>query len=263
MDTERQSGVQSLDRAFELIEQLAGSPGGLQLSELTQRTGLHKSTVHRLLSALIARGYVAQEEQSKRYRLTLRLFELSGRVVDGIDVLDASRGVLEQLRDRVKEAVHLVVQEGADIVYVFKAESRHGAIRMFSRIGMRRPMYCTAVGKSILAAMEDAQVEKIWNASVIREYTPHTIVSLPALMEELAVVREKGYALDNEENELGVRCIAAAIPDYRGRSRAAFSISSPASRMTDQHIAELTPEILDARRRIAESVGYSGKTEDI
>lgn len=254
--TAGQPAVQSLERAFGLIELLARNPEGMPLMELSAAAELHKSTVHRLLASLSAMGYVKKDENSGHYRLTLKLFELSGRVADSIDVLQVARGPIEQLRNATQEAVHLVVREGIDIVYVHKAESRNSSIRMFSRIGTRRPMYCTAVGKSILATLSDDEVMRVWQKSNIKRYTEHTIMEISALFRELDEIRRLGYALDNEENELGVRCIGAAVRDYTGRGQAALSISAPLSRMTDARIGELAPMILSARSAISAELGY-------
>lgn len=253
---EQQSGVQSLDRAFGLMEALSLQPGGMQLMQLVQLSGLHKSTVHRLLAALIDLGYVRKTEESGRYALSLKLMELSGRIVEGLDVQRAAQKILDRLRDKAQETVHLVVREGVDIVYTYKAESLDSSYRMFSRIGMRRAMYCTAAGKSILATMSDDTVAKIWRDSTIQAHTAHTIVTLEGLMEELDLVRNRGYALDNEENELGVRCIGASILDYTGSSSAAFSISAPIVRMPDARVAELAELVLEARRQISAEMGH-------
>lgn len=255
---ENRNAVQSLQRAFELLEHLSGSPDGMPLTALAAACGMHKSTVHRLLSSLIGLGYVKQDEAGGRYRLTLKLFELSGRVVDGMDVMQLAKAPLEHLRDLTQEAVHLVVREGTDIVYLHKADSKNSSIRMFSRLGMRRPLYCTAVGKSILATMSDDEVQSIWARSDIRAYTQHTITTIEALMAELAKVRAVGYALDNEENELGVRCIGAAVRDYTGRGRAALSISAPITRMSDKRVLMLAPDILQASAEISAELGFHG-----
>lgn len=255
---ENQPAVQSLERTFALIELLSLNPNGMPLMELAAASGLHKSTVHRLLASLSALGYVKKDEASGRYRLTLKLFELAGRVVDSIDVLEIAKMPLEQLRNNTKEAIHLVVREGIDIVYVHKVDSKNSTIRMFSRIGMRRPMYCTAVGKSILATMPDEEVVRIWEKSNIKCYTEHTIVELGALFQELHQIRQCGYALDNEENELGVRCIGACVRDYTGQGKAALSISAPLIRMTDQRIEELVPQILATSTQISRELGYMG-----
>lgn len=249
--------VQSIERAFGLLEALSCRPKGGHLLELSRETGLHKSTVHRLLASLISLGYVQKNDDADgKYQLTLKLFEIAGRVVENIDVLELARPALERLRDATGEAVHLVVRDGSHIVYVYKAENPSASYQLFSRIGMRRPLYCTAAGKSILATLSDREVARIWEHSEITRHTQHTITNLDALYAELDGIRERGYSLDNEENELGVRCIAAAIRDYAGQCRAAFSISAPLTRMSDQRIREVVPIVLDAAANISASLGY-------
>lgn len=248
----KSSGVQSIDRTFAIIELLAEHPTGLRLSDIVQETELHKSTAHRLLSALVFHDYVTQNDDSKKYKLTLKLYEIGSSTVDSMDILDVSRNYLEQLRDESQEAVHLVVRENSDIVYIYKAESQQSGIHMVSHVGMRRPMYCTAVGKAILATLNPSEVKYIWDNSEILPITPHTIVDYQKLLEELQQIRMRGYAMDNEENELGVRCIATSVPDYSGHSRAAFSVSAPLVRMSDDRVKELVPMLLQTRQKIAE-----------
>lgn len=250
--------VQSLDRAFDIMEQLCGARDGLPIHELTDRTGLHKSTVHRMLSSMAARGYVRKDEESGRYRMTTKLYALSGQVVENLDLVQIARAPMEALSRQVHETVHLVVPEGTDIVYVHKVDVEQGAIRMFSRIGMRRPMYCTGVGKAMMACMSDEEVDRIWDSSDIQAYTPHTIVTRERLHDVLEAVRRRDCAFDNEENELGVRCIAAAIRDYTGKVCGALSISAPLMRMSDSYLAQLQPALLATRDRIARDMGWNG-----
>lgn len=250
-----QGPVQSVDRAFTLLEQLCASRDGLAIHTLSETTGLHKSTVHRLLAALAARGYVRRDEDSGRYRMTTRICELSAQVVENLDVLQFARGPMEALSRTTGETVHLVMREGDEIVYVHKVESDASSIRMFSRIGMRRPMYCTAVGKAILAELPEEEVDRIWNASDIQAYTEHTIVSLDRLKAGLESIRRRGCAYDNQENELGVRCIAATIHDYTGAICGALSISTPLLRMSDSKASQLQPQLMAACRKISLAMG--------
>lgn len=247
----QQGGVQSLERVFGLMELMASEQRAWTLTELTERSGLHKSTVHRLLSALAARGYVRQEDRGGRYRLGIRLFELGARAIGAVDLLENARLPMELLSRQTNESIHLVVPDGADIVYVHKVDASDNAIRMASSVGMRRPMYCTAVGKSMLALLQDDQVRQLWEASTIVSYTAHTITSLNLLLAELSEIRKIGYALDNEENEPGVRCIGTAIADFTGYPAAAISVSAPLSRMSDERIQEISGRLLEARDRIA------------
>lgn len=252
---EKTSPVQSLDRAFDIMECLCSARDGLPIHMLTERTGLHKSTIHRMLAAMVARGYVRKDENTGNYCMTTRLYALSGQVVENLDLVQVARQPMEELCRAVGETVHLVVPEGADIVYVHKVEAEVGAIRMFSRIGTRRPMYCTGVGKAIMACLSDDEVDAIWKQSEIEPYTPHTIVTRDRLRDVLAAVRRRGCAFDNEENELGVRCIAAAIHDYTGRPCGALSISAPILRMSDSYLAYLQPFLMHARDQISAVMG--------
>lgn len=255
---EEKGPVQALDRAFDVMETLCGARDGLALHELTEATGLHKSTVHRMLQALVHRGYATQDEDTGRYRMTTRLYALSGQVVENLDLVQVARRPMEELSRRVEETVHLLVPEGSEIVYVHKVEADAPGIRMFSRIGMHRPMYCTGGGKAMLACMSDEDVSRIWNESQIQSYTPRTILTLDALKTELELVRARGVALDDEENELGVRCIAAPVRDYSGQVCAALSISAPLTRMSDERLASLRPVLLETRDLIAHGMGWTG-----
>lgn len=251
------SSVQSLDRAFGLLEILSHYPQGAALMEVVARSGLHKSTAYRLLAALGDLGYVRKEEDG-RYRLSLKLFGLAGRVVDEMDIVSQAKPYLDRLSRETGEAVHLVVPDGIDIVYVRKVEGGQSAIRMFSRIGMRRAMYCTGVGKSLMARMEDDQVAQLWSRSKIEAYTTHTIVTLPHLLEELTVVRRCGYAIDNEENELGVRCVAAAVTDRLGQGIGAISVSAPLGRMSDERVEELAALVCREAQGLSAELGGKG-----
>lgn len=247
--------VQSLDRAFTLLELLCHAQAGMPLSALSAQTGLNKSTVHRLLASMAKRGYVQQDEASGRYHAGMRLCELSGCILENIDMATRARAPMTALQCETRETVHLVMRDGMDIVYIQKIEGGDGAIRMFSRIGMRRPMYCTGVGKAILATLSEDEARAAWRESHASALTPHTIVDEDAFLRELAQVRRKRCALDNEENELGVRCIAAAIPDYHGLASYALSISAPLARMSDERIASLRAPLLATCKEIAGFLG--------
>ena len=249
------SSVQSLDRAFDLLELLCRSTGGMTITALSEQTGLHKSTVHRLLSSMATRGFVMQDWATSVYFPGMHLCELASFVTENLDIVGRARAPMEQLAHKTGETVHLVMRDENEIVYLHKVESMHSAIRMFSRIGMRRPLYCTGVGKAILATWPDDEVDAVWNTSEIRAYTEHTIVKYDAFHRELDRIRRQGYAYDDEENEIGVRCIAAAVPDYAGRAGYAISISAPLSRMSDERMRELCGPLCAARNQIAAILG--------
>ena len=226
-------GVQSVERIFQLIEHLAAHPTGVSLQRLAGETELAKSTVHRLLASLVRLGYVVQDEENGHYRLTLKMFELSSGIVDSMDIMGVAKVHLERLSQRTGEAVHLVIRDGRDIVYIYKTES--GPMRMSSRVGLRSPLYCTGVGKAILATLPGDELEE--------------------LRSQLVEVRANGYAIDDEENELGVRCVAVAIPGPDGRAESAFSISGLAPYMTPERIRRIATLALDARTDILADLG--------
>ena len=248
------SGVQSVERIFQLIESLAAHPAGAGLQRLAQDTGLAKSTVHRLLASLVSLGYAAQDENG-RYRLTLKMFELSSGIVNSMDIMDVAKVHLERLAQRTGEAVHLVIRDGQDIVYIYKTES--GPMRMSSRVGLRSPLYCTGVGKAILATLPADEVAQIWQHTTPQKLTAHTIVEFEALQAQLTEVRTNGYAIDDEENELGVRCVAVAIPGVGGRADSAFSISGLAPYMTPERIRRIATLAQDARTDIMADLGLA------
>lgn len=247
--------VQSIDRALTLLEILSSSKEGMGLLELGEEAGLSKGTVHRLLYTLMENGYVRQQEKTGKYQLTMKMFVLGARPVEKMDVLRVARPYLEKLRDLSQEVVHLVIPDGYEILYVDKVESEN-TIRMYSNIGKRGTLYGTSVGKAMLSYRSEEEIERLWPKMNVQKLTEYTITELPDFMEELKSIRHKGFAIDREENELGVQCMGAAILDFTNTPVAAFSISGPVQRMTKEKIASLKDAVLDTKRKISEELGY-------
>ncbi|QQK08095.1 IclR family transcriptional regulator [Miniphocaeibacter halophilus] len=248
--------VQSLDRALNILEIVAKNENGIGIKELSERTSLHKSTVHRLLHSLIYKGFVEQDEITGKYFITFKLYELGINKIQNIDLVKIARPYVEELMDKVDEVVHLVVRDGNYIVYVDKVESKN-TIRMFSTIGKRTPLYCSSVGKAITAHLSEEEVEEIWNSSDVKKFTPTTITDFNKFKEELKNIRNLGYAIDNEENEIGVRCIGAPIFNIDGKVESAISVSGPANRMTDEKLNEISNYIRYYANKISERLGYN------
>lgn len=247
--------VQSIDRVFDIIEILSKYPRGLLLSDLTPLVELPKSTVHRLLLSLSERGYVAKEMVSGRYQLTMRMFEIGSRAIGVLDIITIARPYLEHLADSSSEIVHLVERDGKDVVYLSKLDASSSSIRTASAVGLRAAMYCTGVGKAILANLPPEEVQAIWASTPIEQFTRTTITSYEALQEELRRIEISGYAIDNEEHELGVRCVAAPIFDFSDRPRYAVSISAPSTRMGEQEIEHYAPMLVSASQEISRFLG--------
>jgi len=248
------TNVQSVDRTLTILEVLAIHPKGLSISEISKATQLHKSTVHRLLATLAQREYVRQN-QHNQYKLTLKIFELGGKLIEDLDILDIARPYLEQIMNQINEVVHLVKLEDNDIVYIDKVEP-NTTIRMHSRIGTRRPLYCTAVGKAILSTVDGDELEVMWEKSQAEPLTKYTITDLEKMKEELKLIRERGYSIDNEENEIGVRCVGISLLDYTKKACGAISVSGPVGRMTDQVIGEIAQILIPIGKQISEELGY-------
>jgi len=247
--------VQSIDRALSILEVLSDYSEGLGVTEISEQVNLHKSTVYRLLTTLIYKGYVVQDAETNKYGITLKLFELGSKKVESMDLLSVSKEYTKKLMESVNEVVHLVVREGNEIVYIDKVEANN-TIMMASTIGKRSPMYCTSVGKAILAHLPEKKVKEIWDNSKIVKYTDYTITDFEELKTELEDIRQKGYAVDNEENEIGVRCIGVPIFNRHGKVEAAISISGPAIRVTESKISNFSIKVMNTASLISRELGF-------
>jgi IclR family acetate operon transcriptional repressor len=251
---ERRKISVTVAKAFGIVEALAPETDrGLTLADLSLRVALPKSTVHRYLTTLVELG-LAQRSDSDRFRLGTKVVELAGIYLAGSDLRQECQSVLDALSERTNETVHLAVRSEAEVVYIAKVESRH-AVRMYSYIGARLPMYSTALGKAMLAfGPADWLRETVARGLVAR--TAHTIANAAALEADLATIRGRGYSLDNEENELGVRCVGAPVFDFSRSVIAAISLSGPTDRMDRKRSSELGPVVRDAALSISTRMGY-------
>ena len=246
--------VQSAERIFQVAEMLA-EHGEMGLMEISAALGLHKSTVHRLLMSLVYMGYAKQDAETQKYMLSYKIVSMAGKILDRMDILKVAKPYMERLSDLSGETVHLVQREGNNILYIYKIEAKVGTIRMVSHVGMVHPMYCSGVGKAIMATLPEKEVKQIWNESIIEKKTEHTITDYEEMKKVLAEVRECGYALDDEENEQGARCIAASLRDYHNEVRYAFSISGPVSRMTRERVEELSVDVKKVQEELSRELG--------
>lgn len=248
--------VQSVDRVLDILELLSSAPFGMNLSDLAAASGLHVSTAHRLVNVLVDRGYAMKEPSSGKYRLTLRTFEIGSRVSGVWDLLSAAKPYLDELAAESQEAVHLVERDGDCVVYLYKAEPFRQLVRMSSHTGLRNPMYCTGVGKSILSWLPAEEVGRIWRSSEIVKFSDKTITDLSRMQQELEASRERGYAVDDEEHEQGVRCIAVAIRNWAGTPVAAVSISAPVARMDETMMERMLPKLKKTALEISRMLGF-------
>ena len=226
---------------------------GLRLTEIAQLCGLEKSTVHRLLATLAAEGLVDQDPETDRYRLGLTLLELGMAVHQRLDIRSEALPVLRKLSERADDTVHLGVPRGAHVVYLEKVESRH-AVQMRSRVGERMPLHSTGIGKAILAFAGDAAVATVLEAG-LEQRTANTITDTCDLRYELERIRARGFSIDMEENEEGVRCVAAPVFDHQMHVAGAISIAGPAFRFSEARISELGIEVATAAQEVSHRLG--------
>lgn len=248
--------VKSLDRAINLLELLVRSENGMGVTEMSRELGLHKSTVFRLLDTLKYRGYVEKNEDNQKYAAGIKLFELSSRVINDIESRNRVRPYLEELKERTDETIHLGILNEGEIIYVDKVES-NATIRMYSEVGKRVPVHSTSLGKAILAYLPEERVREILADKGMKKEAKNTITDPDELIEHLQKVREQGFAVDDEEQEFGIRCIAGPVFNHRGKIESSFSISAPISRMERERIAELSDLIVEYSRKMSRALGYS------
>lgn len=243
-----------LAKALDLVD-LLDEHEALTLTELSSRSGINKVTTLRILANLEERGYVERDDATGRYRLGFRLLQLGMRKSEGLDLRTVARPVLKTLHAETGETVNLAIPNRDGLVYIDIIESTHG-LRMAATIGARDDYHSTALGKAMLAYQPASFREEFLARQALPRKTSHTIVEPGALQAELDRVREAGFAVDNEENEPGARCIAAPVFDYHGRVVAAISISGPASRVSQDREHDLATRVTAAARQVSIALGF-------
>jgi DNA-binding IclR family transcriptional regulator len=254
--------AQVLDRAMSILNALAARHEEMSVAELCSTLRLHKSTVHRLLMVLEGHRLVARNPENGRYRLGLKLFELGSKAIASLDLRERSRPYLTRLLQETRETVHLCILDLGDVVYLEKMEPER-SMRTASRVGVRHPAHCTAVGKVMMSDLAAADLDALMSKIELKPRTPRTITSPDAFRAELKRIRSRGYAFDDEEIEEGLRCVAAAIRDHSGRAIAAVSMSGPSFRMTDSRIPALAECVCRIAAGLSSELGYAGDRAEV
>lgn len=253
LDPPSTPAVQVIERMFTLIDVLASREEAIPLKEISERAGLHPSTTHRILNDLVS-GRFVDRPQSGSYRLGMRLLELGNLVKARLNVRDAAMIPMRELHKLTQQPVNLSMRQGDEIIYVERAYSERSGMQVVRAIGGRAPLHLTSVGKLFLAADDPQRIRAYATRTGLQGHTKNSITDLAALERELSKVRQYGQAGDNEELELGVRCMAAGIYDDQGKLVAGLSISAPSGRLEDDWL----PKLKETARQISQTLGYHG-----
>lgn len=245
--------VQVIERLFLLLEVLAKSGQAMSLKEISEAAELHPSTTHRILNDLTIGRFVERPEAGT-YRLGMRLLELGTLVKDRLNVRDLALGPMRELHRLIQQPVNLSVRQGDEIIYIERAYSERSGMQVVRAIGGRAPLHLTSVGKLFLASDDIARIRAYATRTGLPSQTRNSLTQLHQLERELQEAQKSGVARDNEELELGVRCIAAGIRDDQGKLVAGLSISAPASRMDESWL----PKLQSTANEISKALGYRG-----
>jgi len=246
-------GVQSLGRAFGILEEVARHREGINLADLSKRVGLHNSTTFHLVRTMVSLGYIRQEKD-KRYRVGRPLFALAASSLDEIEMVNLATPILEELSRETGESGHFAVRMGDSVVVVART-SGPGAFQLTDRVGVVRPAHCTALGKVILAALRPDQLQRFVERVEVKSSTEKSITEIPALLREIEEVRRSGIAFDDGEFNLEVRCVAVPVRDFTGNVVGALGISGPVWRLTIQALQSRSKIVQAAADRLSREFG--------
>ena len=258
-DDRQRAGVQSIGRAFAILEEIARNRDGIGLAELSKRVGLHNSTTFHLVKTMVSLGYVRQMKETKRYRIGRPLFALAASTLDEKEMVSLATPVLEELSRETGESAHFSVRMG-DAVVVLARTSGQGAFQLTGRVGVVRPAHCTALGKVMLAALQPEQFERFLTQAEFEAFTAKSITSPDALRREITEVRRAGIAFDDGEFDSEVRCVALPVRDFSGTVIGAIGISGPVWRLSIEALQKRARLVRAAADRLSAEFGYTGDT---
>lgn len=247
--------LNSLDRGLEILEILAFTKKPMGVTELSEWLDVDKASIYRTLATLEAHNMVEQDPETKKYSLGLKLIELSGSLLNRLELRVRAKPFLKELCERTGESAHLTTFVNNSIVYIDKEETS-GRISVKTEIGMEAPMHCTATGKAVAAFLPEEKIDELIRTKGLTPYTPKTITSPEMLKAHFARIREKGYALDDEEFDIGVRCIGAPVRNFKGKVIGSVGISGSIVTMTLENIQKHIPVVLEVSRKISSAIGY-------
>jgi len=254
VEEKARGGVQSIGRAFAILEEVARNRDGIGLADLSKRVGLHNSTTFHLVRTMVSLGYIRQIKDSKRYRIGRPLFALAASALDEMEMVSMATPVLDDLARETGESSHFAARMG-DAVVVMARTSGPSAFQLAERVGVVRPAYCTALGKIILAALRSDQLERYLERIELKSLTPSTITEPARLRKEIDEVRKAGIAFDDGEFDGEVRCAAMAVRDFSGQVVGAIGISGPVWRLSIQALQSRSRHLEAAAARLSQAFG--------
>ena len=250
----QRAGIQSLGRAFAILEEVARHRDGIGLADLSKRVGLHNSTAFHLVKTMVSLGYIRQEKDSKRYRVGRPLFALAASSLDEIEMVNLATPILEELSRETGESGHFAVRMGDSVIVVARTSSP-GAFQLTDRVGVVRPAHCTALGKIVLAALRPDQLQRFVERVELKPSTEKSITEVPLLLREIEEVRRSGIAFDDGEFNAEVRCVAVPVRDFTGNVVGALGISGPVWRLTIQALQSRSKIVQAAADRLSAEFG--------
>jgi IclR family transcriptional regulator, KDG regulon repressor len=247
--------IQVIDRAAQILDCFGFDHQELSVSEIGAKTALHRSTAHRILMALEYNDLIQQNPDNGKYRLGIKLFRLGHQAVSHLDLREICRPFLARIMNETKETVHLAVLDENQVLYLDKVEGPH-ALRMPSRVGRHIPTYCTSLGKAMLSCLDEQEVKGILGKQPFTAYTANTVRNVEQLLADVRAVHKRGYAVDNEEIEIGLRCVGAPIRDHTGAMVGAISAAAPSARLAEKKIPRVGRLVMAVAEEISEQLGY-------
>jgi DNA-binding IclR family transcriptional regulator len=248
--------IQSVDHALDVLEAFHGEEDELGITELSRRLKLHKNNIFRILATLTNRGYVEQNQSNDNYRLGLKTLELGQTYIRHAGLLRVARPVMEELNKKINENIYIGILKDKFAFYLDVVESSH-TVRVLSRVGCRVPTYCSAIGKVQLAYESMENIMGVLTRKKLESFTPRTIIDRDKILDHLGLIKELGYAIDDEEWDEGVRCVGAPVFDYTRKVVGALSISAPSVRLSMDRIKkEYVPLLRKAAAEISSHLGY-------
>ncbi|WP_251447926.1 IclR family transcriptional regulator [Vermiculatibacterium agrestimuris] len=250
---------QSVEKSLQIIEILAKERSPMRLQDIAAACGMPASTVLRMLNTLLVYGYINQDPVSLQYSLSLKFAQIGSVVCETVSLRDIAHPFLVKLSRSCSESSCLAVEENMEVVYTDVQDGPDNMLKIMQRIGKRAPMHATGIGKLLLLNYDNKAIDRYIKEKGLPVLSPNTLTTKKALLEELERIRKQGYAMDNEECELGARCVAAPIRDYTGRIVAGISVSGPLSRLPMTDIEKVAPLVVETAEDISKLLAYDAK----